>query len=203
MQREFIREARYTLWALLLVLSFLSACANKASKPEVVIEQNIGTTKPTLTSLHQIEYEKGLDLMKAKSFDQAHIIFTKITTSYPNLAGAYVNLALIYNAKSNENQAELHIKKALQINPNNVDALIQIAALRQKSGGFKEVENYLLIAEAIDSSNEIVQYNLAVLYEIYLQQYDDAINHYENYLALTSNDDKETVKRWIKLLERK
>lgn len=193
----------YRLWAILLVLFFISACANKATKPEIVIEKSVESTKPVLTKLHQSEYEKGLDLMKAKSYDQAHIIFTKLTTSYPNLAGAYVNLALIYNAKSDGNKAELTISKALEINPNNVDALIQMAVLSQKSGRFKDVERYLLTAEAIESSNQIVQYNLAVLYEIYLQQYDDAINHYENYLALTSNDDKETVKRWIQLLERK
>jgi len=202
MQQIFTKEAPYTIFQILLILLFLSGCANSVKKPEVVVTQ-VEATIPILTKIHQSDYQKAVGLMKAKSFDEAHTIFTNLTTVYPNLAGAYVNLAFIYRAKSDENEAELYINKALEINPNNIDALIQIAASSQKKGEFKEVERYLLTAEAVDSSNDIVQYNLAVLYELYLQQYDDAINHYENYIALSSNDDKETVKRWVKLLERK
>jgi len=202
MQQIFTKEAPYTIFQILLILLFLSGCANSVKKPEIVVTQ-VEATIPILTKIHQSDYQKAVGLMKAKSFDEAHTIFTNLTTVYPNLAGAYVNLAFIYRAKSDENEAELYINKALEINPNNIDALIQIAASSQKKGEFKEVERYLLMAEAVDSSNDTVQYNLAVLYELYLQQYDDAINHYENYIALSSNDDKETVKRWVKLLERK
>jgi len=202
MQQIFTKEAPYTIFQILLVLLFISGCANSVKKPEIIVKQVVATI-PTLTKVHQSDYQKALGLMKTKSFDEAHTIFTNLTTVYPNLAGAYVNLAFIYKAKSDEDKAELYINKALEINPNNIDALIQIAASSQKKGEFKEVERYLLTAEAVDSSNDIVQYNLAVLYELYLQQYDDAINHYENYIALSSNDDKETVKRWVKLLERK
>jgi len=202
MQQVFIKGALYTIFQTLLVLSFLSGCASTVKKPEIAIK-NVEVNIPVLTKNHQAEYQKALDFMKVKSFNEAHNIFTDLTTIYPNLAGAYVNLAFIYKAKSNENKAELNTNKALEINPNNVDALIQIAASSQKKGEFKKVEKYLLTAEAIDKSNDTVQYNLGVLYELYLQQYDDAISHYENYIALSSNDDTETVKRWIKLLERK
>jgi len=202
MLQVFIKETLYKITPLLLVLLILSACANKVQKPEVVVNI-IDTAKPVITKAHQAEYDNALDLMKAKSYDDALSIFIDLTNVYPKLAGAYVNLALIYRAKSDDTKADLSINKALEINPNNVDALIQMAASSQKNGAFKDVQKYLLTAEAIDSTNDVVQYNLAVLYELYLQQYDDAIDHYEHYVALTSNDDKETVKRWIKLLEKK
>ena len=186
----------------MIYVLFLTACANQAKKPEVVVLKP-QTTAPVLTAIHQAEYQTGLEMIKSKSFAQAQTIFSSLTKTYPNLAGAYVNLAIINIAKSDEQLAEQHINKAIEINPNNVDALIQLANWSQKKGEFKKVERYLLTAEAADSSNETVQYNLAVLYELYLQRFDDAIDHYENYVALTTSDDKETVKRWIKLLERK
>jgi tetratricopeptide (TPR) repeat protein len=186
----------------IFIFSLLTGCAsNKVIKTEEV--NVVETAAPVLTALDKAEYQKALELMKLKSFDEAQVIFSELLISYPKLAGAYVNLAMINKAKSNNDLAEKNIAKALEINPKNVDALIQSAAYSQNKGEFKKVENFLLTAEAADSSNEIVQYNLAILYELYLQQYDDAINHYENYVALSSNEDKETVKQWIKLLERK
>jgi tetratricopeptide (TPR) repeat protein len=202
MQQMFFKKGLYSLLSITLVLSFLAGCANTDKKP-IIVAMKTQHAAPVLTALHQAEYQKALGLMKAKSFDKAFTIFTDLTTFYPNLAGAYVNLALIYKAKSDEEKAEKIISRALDINPNNVDALIQLAAFSQKKGEFNKVEQYLLTAEAADRSSDTVQYNLAVLYELYLQQYDDAIDHYENYIALTSNDDKEIVKRWVQLLERK
>ena len=153
--------------------------------------------------IDQAHFEKALGYMEAKSYDQAVIIFNQLLTTYPKLAGAYVNLALISQNNSDDEQAQFYYKKALEINPNNVEALIQFAVHSQKSGEFKESERYLLTAEALDKSNETVQYNLAVLYELYLQDFDEAIDHYKNYIVLSSNSDTETVERWIKLLERK
>jgi len=191
------------LLLMLLVASLISACASKAKKPEIVITPNAETSKPVLSPENQAEYKKALGLMKVKSWGQAEEIFKQLLSVNPKLAGAYVNLALISQAKKEDSQAQANYRKALEINPNNVAALIQLAAYSQKAGEFKVVEKYLLTAEAIDNANATVQYNLAVLYELYLQQYDDAIDHYENYVSLSSNDDVETVKRWIMLLERK
>ena len=42
-----------------------------------------------------------------------------------------------------------------------------------------------------------------VLYELYLQDYALAVQHYKRYITLSSAEDVETVKRWILLLERK
>ena len=185
-----------------LTMLLLSGCASTSKKPEVILSQP-KVTAPILAAVDQQAYDKALKLMAAKSYVNAKNIFTDLIKTYPNLAGAYVNLAFIHKAELNETLAEKNIESALAINPNNVDALIQLADWSQKKGDFNKVESYLLTAEAIDETNEVVQYNLAVVYELYLQQYADAIDHYKKYIALTSNDDKKIVKRWIKLLERK
>jgi tetratricopeptide (TPR) repeat protein len=202
MQKIFIKSGIYSLIKIILITSLLVGCANSVKKPEIIVN-NIKLSAPVLTKTDQTAYQKALELMKNKSFDEAHRIFSELIANYPNLAGAYVNLAFINKAQSDDTKAEENINKALKINPSNIDALIQRAAYSQNKGEFKKVELYLLAAEAVDSSNEIVQYNLAILYELYLQQYEDAIDHYENYIALSSNEDKETVKRWVMLLERK
>lgn len=190
---------------MLVISSFLFVivgCSSAVKKPEIILTTP-KVSAPNLTGLHQAEYNEALSLMKANNLDKAVSIFKRLISVYPNLAGAFVNLAFIHNAKSEQDKAENYFKSALEINPKNTDALLGLATARQKNGNFKEAERFLLTAEASDKKNTDVQFNLAVLYELYLQQYDDAIEHYENYIALTSNEDKETVKRWVKLLERK
>ena len=93
--------------------------------------------------------------------------------------------------------------QALEINPNFIDALLQQALIMQDAGKFTEAEDLLRRAEAINPKHPLVQYNLGVLYELYLQDYPLAIQYYKRYAALSSAKDVETVKRWILLLERK
>ena len=203
MFRAYINKMFLKLISFILFVMLLSACASNSTKPEIVIDKEIVKNKPLISTAHKAEYDKGLSFLQTKQYDNAQAVFTKLIDVYPELTGAYVNLALCYSAQSNDEEAEKLLGKALQIDPNHIDALIQKAALSQKAGAFKDVERYLLTANKIDKSNELVQFNLGVLYELYLQQYDDAIEHYQNYLALTSNSDSDTVKLWIKLLERK
>ncbi len=203
MQMKFINTFITKMPVIFFIALLFSGCASKATKPEIVIAENVELSKPVLLPEHLSEYKKALGFMRAKSFGDAHKIFNTLLTIYPKLAGAYVNIAIIFQAESDDEQAQKNYSKALEINPNNVDALIQLAAYSQKQGQFKKVEKYLLTAEAVDKSNQTVQYNLAVLYELYLQQFGEAIDHYENYIALSSDEDVETVKRWVMLLERK
>lgn len=189
--------------SLFFVCMVLSACSSSGKKPVIEVVKNIQSSKPVLLPEHQAAYDQALVYMKSLSFKQAAVIFNRLLVTYSELAGAYVNLAIIEEANGNHEQAISYYNKALEINPNNVDALIQQSLLKQEQGKFKEMERYLLTAEAVDPSNETVQYNLAVLYELYLQDYDEAIDHYKNYVSLSSNEDVETVKRWILLLERK
>ena len=204
MQVRFI-EANRVIKALMFVTVFLLvACSGPSKKTMVkpVVVEPIQAS-PVLTPEHMAQYNAGIEAMKTKRYTQAEMTFNNLLNIYPRLAGAYVNLALVAEARSDTELAIANYEKALQINPNNVDALIQRAHGHRGNGRFEAAVQDLRLAEAVDSANPLIHFNLGVIYELYLQDYGLAIEHYENYVRLSTDEDVAIVKRWIKLLERK
>lgn len=188
--------------SLVLIFSFLVACGSANKKPVIVIEKTANAL-PVLSEAEKASYQSALKLMAEESYAEAENLFAALIKQQPKLTGAFVNLGVIKKKNKQPEQAKEFFSKALEINPNFVDALLQQALIHQDLGEFAKAEDLLRRAEAIQPDNPLVNYNLGVLYELYLQEYSLAIKHYERYVSLSSADDVETVKRWIKLLERK
>jgi len=187
----------------LIVLLVLSACSSSPKKEAVIIAPVSKVLAPKLMPQDQDKYALALTMMKSKAFDQAAVYFEELLKQYPDLVGAIVNLALIDQAGGNLDRALERYAHGLSINENNLSALIQSSVILQQKGKFSEAEANLRRAHAIDNVSPIVNYNLGVLYELYLQEFGLAIQHYKRYVAVSKQDDVETVKRWIKLLEMK
>lgn len=185
-------------------LILIAACTPGNKKPVVDISQpDPKYIKPVLLPEHQQVYDLAVEQIKSQSFDAATLSLNKLIQVYPSLAGAYVNLGIIEAQEGHLDKARSYYQEALTINPANTEALLQLSNIEMESGQFFDAEKNLLKAQSTDNGNSAVQFNLGVLYELYLQRYDDAIEHYERYVELGVGADIETVKRWIKLLERK
>jgi tetratricopeptide (TPR) repeat protein len=188
---------------LLLVLG-LAACAGKPEKPVIVIEKTSNDALPVLTEAEKQSYREALEFMAQQTYDKAEVLFTGLVQKQPRLTGAYVNLAVIRKQQDQLDDAMRLLSEALKINPNFIDALLQQALIFQDRGEFTKAEDLLRRAEAINPDHPLVNYNLGVLYELYLQDYPLAIKYYKRYVSISAQaDDVETVQRWIMLLERK
>lgn len=198
-----MRQKCFKNLSLFVCFILLVACGSATKKPVIVIEKAPAVEKLVLTEAQNASYKKALDLMSQSAFEDAEPIFEALIKQQPKLTGAYVNLGVIRKAENRLEEAEKFFAKALSINPNFVDALLQQALVYQDKGEFTKTEELLRRAEAIQPENPLVNYNLGVLYELYLQEYSLAIKHYKRYVELSNADDVEIVKRWILLLERK
>ncbi len=187
----------------LAMVCCLMACSGASKKPAIVLQETPKDALPVLTEAQKQRYKDALTLMGDQKFDQAETIFSELLLSQPKLTGALVNLAVIKKNQKKQEDAQALLEKALVINPNFVEALLQQALIFQDKGEFSKAEDLLRRAEAIDSTHPMVNYNLGVLYELYLQDYALAIKHYKRYVEVSKADDVETVQRWIMLLERK
>ncbi len=192
---------------LLLVLSFslVVGCSSSSKKPEVLQPQasSAAKAKPVLSEEEKARYQEGLAAISEKTYAQAEAIFLALSARHVNLAGAYVNLGLIQQAQDNLPTAIKYYQQALAINPNNVSALVQMALVHQSKGEFRDSEGLLKQALAQAPNNAVVNYNLGILYELYLRDYEQAIEHYQRYVNNVDSEDTKTVERWIKMLERK
>ena len=181
----------------------LIACGSAPKKPVIIIDKTAPTEKLVLSETQKADFQKALGFMAEENFGGAESIFLSLIKQQPALTGAYVNLGTIKKRERDIDKAEDYFQKALDINPNFIDALLQQALVLQDKGEFTQAEELLRRAEAIHADHPLVNYNLGVLYELYLQEYSLAIQYYKRYVALSDADDVETVKRWIILLERK
>ena len=188
--------------ALSIVVVSIVACSSASKKPVIVIEKTKNEL-PVLTESQKNSYHEAVKYMASQQYAQAETIFNDLIKQQPRLTGAFVNLGIIRKNDKDLEKAKQFFIKALEINPNFIDALLQQALIHRDAGAFSEAEDLLRRAEAIEPKHALVNYNLGVLYELYLQDYSLAIKYYERYVSVSTAEDVETVKRWIQLLERK
>ena len=78
-----------------------------------------------------------------------------------------------------------HYKKAISVNRNNVNAYIALAIVQRSRGLFSGAHQTYLAALGIWKDFPEAHLNLAILYDLYLNQAEAAQQHYEAYDFLT------------------
>ena len=74
--------------------------------------------------------------------------------------------------------------------------------LNVEKADYQAAEKDYLAAIALKKDYPAAHYNLANLYDVFYQDINKAIAHYEQYLALTDNADKNTIS-WVNELKAK
>ena len=149
----------------------------------------------------QTMFEQAVSVMASGDFLEAQLRLQEFLLRYPTYPGAHVNLAIIYSANGDDQGAENSIVDALMIDPAHPAALNQLGMLLRRQGKFTEAESAYTKAITADPQYALAHYNLGVLNELYLQQLDIALQHYELYQAL--NGDDKQVGKWIADLKRR
>lgn len=224
--------ARMTCVLLFSIL--LCACAGKASKVNKAPKpqpQVVATQAPVATPVQLTEFKRAQSLLTEQKVAQAKQILETLLKQEPRFAGVAALLGQIALEQNNKSQALIYFEQALSANPYQAEALVALANRDQEQGDFAAAEEKLLRAVNKSPDHAQAHHNLAVLYELYLRQYESAISHYERYLALISNAESDSgtqssvqnaaeatavdqtdasrkkeiklIQRYIKLLERK
>lgn len=191
-------SSRHTLFALLL-LAALAALAGCASSPRPAA----GKADPSqpIPADVRTSYEQAVAIMAAGDLTEAELRFDAFLLEHPGYPGAYVNLAIVHAEQGDDAAAEASILKALELDPGHPAALNQLGMLRRRQGRFEEAETAYMKAVTADPGYALAHYNLGVLYELYLQRLEPALEQFEAYQALGAGDAQ--VARWIVDLRRR
>lgn len=149
----------------------------------------------------QQQFDQALAAMRLKQWSRAESILKLLNADYPELSGPWLNLGITYIAMEREGQAEAAFKQAIAVNPDNLDAYNQLAALYRRSGDFRSAEGLYKQALAIWPQHAPSHLNLGILYDIYLGELAEAADHYRAYQALQPEPDRR-VAGWLLDLER-
>lgn len=185
----------------LILFGCASQSVSQKPVPKPLVDKVV--VAPVLTPEQSGQYNAALQALRSGRLSEAERGFSQLLKQHPDLAGASVNLGLIARKEGNEEQALAYFSRALESNPGNVEALLLLALKDQEDGNFWDAEAKLLKAVKVKPDFEAAHYNLGVLYELYLQETEKAIGHYQRYVALNRGEDVDTVVRWIRLLELK
>ena len=183
-----------------LSITALSACALAPEKHSATTPQTHTIESISISTGDREKYKNGLIALNNNENSKAEDIFNEILEDTPELAGPYTNLALIQFKKKKYEKSLALVNKALLRNPEQAQAYQlrgQILVTKRKINDAKK--DYI---KAIELKPDYINahYNLALLYDIYLQEIALAIKHYETYLSLIKNPD-EATQEWVNHLK--
>ncbi len=141
------------------------------------------------------QYADALKLMKGGRTADAELAFKRMTVSYPDLAGPYLNLGLIYLQGAHLKEAEASFKDALDRNPNNAIAGNELGIVERKMGKFAEAETAYQRTIAAEPNYAPAYLNLGVLYDLYLAEPQKALEQFEHYIQIAGENKQ--VAGWV------
>jgi tetratricopeptide (TPR) repeat protein len=146
-------------------------------------------------------YQQAITALNNSDYDQAETELKRISRTRPELAGPWINLALIDVKKNNIDSAEKNIANARKQNPKMPQVYNMLGYIDISRGQYKKAADDYRQAIALKEDYAMAHYNLALLHDIYIQDLKISVRHYKRYLELTGNQDKKTAD-WVLELER-
>lgn len=202
MMNIMISNKLYTKFILLAFIAMFSACTSESVKDTAAdsSSQTMKATSQSITKYDREKYRSAITALNNNELSKAQRIFNEFIRNKPELAGAYSNLALVYYKKNEFNKSFKLVSKALELNPKQAQALNLRAQIYILEGKIHKAKADYLLAVKIKPKYINAQYNLALLYDIYLQEIELAIKHYNIYLSLLKRPDDKTIE-WVKHLK--
>ena len=183
--------------------SSASAAVEAADKPALVITPNPYLQAPRRVSASGRRiYTQALDALRQQQWQSAEQLLKRLTIDEPKLSGPHLNLGLLYRQTGSLENAEKSFRRAIDVNPNNLDAYNQLAILKREAGDFQTAETLYLQALDIWPQHATSHRNIGILYDLYLGNFDQALAHYQTYQSLQAPPDRQLV-GWIVDLQRR
>ena len=188
--------------ALMFGCLFLFSCASGQLQQGVEKVAEVKESKPPEANGF-IELETGIEsdfqqatvLMENGEYALAVKELESVINREQRLIAPFINIAIAYRKTGNTEQAEKNLTIALTMDPLHPVANNELGLIYRKAGKFEEarvtyqkiIANYPEFAAA--------KRNLGVLCDLYIRDFECALEQFENYLEL--NPDDKNVPIWI------
>jgi tetratricopeptide (TPR) repeat protein len=220
------RRSTFKWMLIAFLISLLSACASSPEKKSKKSKKSKGdevitlaapgvsilppgpaTPNPYLQNPPSVnktiagQFASAQNAMRNQQWAQAENLLLQIIASNDKLSGAHLNLANVYAAQKQKDQAETSYQMAIAVNPQNLYAYNQFAIFKREAGNFAEAEKLYLQAIQVWPFDATSHKNIAILYDLYMGKPERALPHYEAYLQLVGEDKQ--AASWIADLQRR
>jgi tetratricopeptide (TPR) repeat protein len=128
------------------------------------------------------DYESAIRLLEQQQIEQGIALLVKVTGEAPAAIAPHIDLGIAYGLTGDLDRAELSLKRALELDPGHPIANNELGMVYRRKGQFAEAFHF-------------AHRNLAILCDLYLQDFGCALEHYEAYRQAVPDDQDAT--RWI------
>lgn len=164
-----------------------TATTSRSGENVVLNEEQAAMFNAAMVQMEQENYQAGIDQLE-------QLVAQNNASAVP-----HINMAIAYKKLEKMDKAEEALQAALNIEPGNPVANNEYALLLRKKGQFVEArQTYEKILTKYPEF-AIANKNLGVLCDIYIKDYQCALDAYQAYSAVTPKD--EEVKIWISDLQ--
>ena len=147
------------------------------------------------------QYATALQLLKGGKTTDAELELKQLAVAYPQYTGPQLNLGLLYLKADRLPEAEKTFSEVLARVPGSAVAGNELGIVERRLGKFTEAEAAYQRALAADPNYAAAHLNLGVLYDLYLGQPREALDHYERYIAIAGENKQ--VTSWVAELRKR
>lgn len=151
-------------------------------------------------------YARALGFMDSGADERAVIEFERVIGTYPDYAGPHVNLAIIHARNGRPDAAMLSLQRAIAVCSDCAAAYNQLGIWQRQRGLFAAAEQSYLTAIESNPDYALAYFNLGVLYDLYQDRPDLALQYYEGFAQRRrpgAIDKQDVVDKWIIDLRRR
>ena len=186
------------MFSCLLLFSCASGQLPQAVEQVTEVKQSIPVEATGFIELEagiESNFQQAIVLMENGEYALAVKTLESVINREQRLIAPFINIAIAYRKTGNTEQAEKNLTIALNMDPLHPVANNELGLIYRKAGKFKEarvtyqkiIANYPEFAAA--------KRNLGVLCDLYIRDFECALEQFENYLEL--NPDDKNVPIWI------
>jgi len=177
------------------------APAPKAVKPEAPARALI-ETEPAVSPESRAQYQQALAALKAGRYPEAERLLLAVTRREPRLSGPQANLGILYGRTGRPAQALDALREAIRLNPDRAAYYNELGVISRREGKFDDARRYYEKALALEPNYAYAHLNAGILYDLYLQDTEKAMQHYQRYKELAPGETG-TVTKWIADLQQR
>jgi tetratricopeptide (TPR) repeat protein len=206
---RFVERFVYMACGLVLLVGCVTAPSpspkEPVAKPPATVRpavRPLPASEPPVNPDLQQDWNQALAHLQAGRTKEAEQGFLALTRRAPKLSGPYANLGLLYQRAGRTKEAIAALEKAIEVNPARAVYYNELGVIHRHEGQFDVARKQYRRALDVDPDFAPAHLNLAILYDLYLQEPKAALPHYQRYRELAPAE-AATVTKWIVELERR
>ncbi|QCF26251.1 tetratricopeptide repeat protein [Hydrocarboniclastica marina] len=200
------------LLALILLALAVSGCASNSGIPADQlsvdeIESGVAADEVEIW-IEPLTAEQDQQLSRARGawaegdLESARQILDSLLAIRPDHPDVMTNAAIVAREQGRREASRTLLEEALKVAPGHRVASNNLGLMLAETGEFADARKVLVRAVQRYPEEPSLHYNLAVIYELYVQDLAKALEHYKQYQSLLDEPDAQ-VEGWIVDLERR